>query len=148
MQTQKIPSPDKLKYFALVLAIASIGCCVAAIIVSAFATFGFIGWVVPPVLLNVFIIFVSDETKAVWAQHKIGFILLYLWFGLWSLSGALQVVSSILNLTYTFSSLLSIIIFAQLCCYTLDGLVGLLYYHVFRQGVINQNSGEPLINTA
>lgn len=139
---------EKLKYLALVLALGSIGCCIASIIVSGFAYFGAIGFVVAPVLLNVFIIFVKDEQKTQWAQHNIGYILLYLFFGLWTLSGVYQVIMWILNLTVIFQSLITILAFAQLCTYTLDGLVGLVYYHNFRTGVISQNSGEPLINSA
>lgn len=140
---------ETLKKFAFTFAVATAGLAVAQCIFyqidfGIFPIGNIISFCIAPVLLNCFILFVDDEKKKVWANHKIGGILLYIYFGAWSIFGAYNVLMFVLNSLSLFSYLSMILLFATQITYTLDGLVGLVYYHNFKTAAAN--GGEPLMH--
>ena len=150
MKAPAVPA-EKLKYLALVFAIATIGITAALIIVTlidGLFNLGYITTCIAPVLLNVFIIIVKEDTKKVWVTHPIGYIVLYVFFCGWSLSGVWMCINLILNIATIFTSLTLILLTASQITYTLDGLVGLLYYHNYRTTVVSEGNGQPLLNQA
>jgi len=140
---------ETLKKFAFTFAVATAGLAVATCIFyqidfGIFPIGTIISYCIAPVLLNLFILFVSDEQKKTWATHNVGGILLYIFFGAWSVFGAYNVLMFILNSLSMFSYLSMILLFATQITYTLDGLVGLVYYHNFKTAAAN--GGEPLMH--
>ena len=140
---------ETLKKFAFTFAVATAGLAVATCIFNQidfgiFPIGTIVSFCVAPVLLNLFILFVDDEKKKTWANHKIGGILLYIFFGGWAIFGAYNILIFILNSLSMFGYLSMILLFATQITYTLDGLVGLVYYHNFKTAAANGN--EPLMH--
>jgi uncharacterized membrane protein len=140
---------ETLKKFAFTFALATAGLAIATAVVGMleFEGLGFqfgviIRYCINPVLLNLFILFVDDEKKKTWATHNIGGILLYIFFGGWSIFGAYSVLMFVLSFNIGYIYL--ILTFATTIVYTLDGLVGLVYYHNFRTAATS--GGEPLMH--
>jgi hypothetical protein len=139
--------PTALKKFAFTLAIVTFGLSVAATIFYQieFSVFPF-GWIisysVAPVLLNCWIMFVDDEKKKQWAAHNICGILMYIWFGGWSIFGAWNIISFFINFISFLGNISYILLLATQISYTLVGLIGLVYYHQIKSGL--QAGGELL----
>lgn len=149
MQKVNNVAPEKLKYLALVFAIATAGLAAALIIITLMNgvfTLGYISYVIPPVLLNAFILFVNDDQKKTWCTHNIGYIILYVYFGAWSVWGLFNTISYLSFFLSNITSIYALLTFATQVAYTLDGLVGLVYYHQLRTSFTSDNNGEPLLN--
>ncbi len=147
MQKASEMQPEALKKFAFTFAVATAALSVATTIFWQIEynilPIGYIiSYCIAPVLLNCFILFVDDEKKKTWANHNIGGILLYIFFGAWSVFGAYNVIMFLLN-SLSLLNLPYILLLATQCTYTLDGLVGLVYYHNFKKA--NPPSGDAAL---
>lgn len=141
-------SPETSKKFAMTFAIATIALAVAVTVLYMIDGLGFpigivISYSIAPILLNCFILFVDDETKNRWALHNIGGILLYIYFGAWSIFGAFNTITLLLASLSTLN-LIIIVTLALQAVYTLDGLIGLVYYHNLRTAA-KAGGSEPLV---
>ena len=141
-----IIEPAKLKYFSLVSSIATIGCFVAFCISANL--WGNLAYCVFPGLLIAFTM-ISQEQREFLAKHNIGYIVLYVVFGLYNLSSAYMIYASLVIIFSgaLFQTFFWWIYIGCVGCQTISSLAGFFYYHTLRQGVVGGNSEntQPLI---
>ena len=92
MQQPKI-EPAKLKYFSLVFAIAAIGCMIGfGVALGVYTTF--FGYCLYPGLVIAYVL-ISQEKRKSMAEHKYGYIVIYVLFALFALSSVFMIFTCV-----------------------------------------------------
>ena len=85
--------PSKLKYFALVFAIATIGCMVGYGVSLGVYT-AFLGYIVSPCLIIAYVL-ISQEQRVKMASHNIVYIVLYVLCALFAANSVLMIFTCV-----------------------------------------------------
>ena len=97
---------------------------------------------IAPILFLCFVHVMGDDKRKVWGQHNVCGILLYVWFGIWSIFGVIRLLQWLQYIDQLTN--LGVLIVANEACFTTTGILGGLYYHNFKKA--NElMGGQPLM---
>lgn len=136
--------PSKLKYFALVFAIATIGCMVGYGVSLGVYT-AFLGYIVSPCLIIAYVL-ISQEQRVKMASHNIVYIVLYVLCALFAANSVLMIFTCVQwLLNGALFSMDGIFYLAGSASFTLATLASFFLCYGIRKEVAENGSAAPLI---